>query len=99
VFIPGKIGMETIIGFALNVLKNWRELVMKILNFLKYKARLYDIIVYDHQGTLKVGTIVGIDERFTDDIYDLDTGVAILEDNILKKVGNLKRIRKELYGE
>ena len=73
---------------------------MKIFDFLKNKAKLYDIVVYDHQGTLKVGTITRINDMYDEgDLYELDTQVVILEDNILKKIGNLRKIRKELYGE
>ena len=73
---------------------------MKIFDFLKNKAKLYDIVVYDHQGTLKVGTITRINDTYDyGDLYELDTQVVILEDNILKKIGNLRKIRKELYGE
>ncbi len=72
---------------------------MKIFDFLKNRNKLYDIVVYDHQGTLKVGTITRINEMYDTDLYELDTQVVILEDNILKKIGNLRKIRKELYGE
>jgi len=68
---------------------------MRIFDFLKHKSKLYDIVVYDHQGTLKAGVIVAIHEQFDNDLYELDTRAVILEDNILKKLGNLKKIKKD----
>jgi hypothetical protein len=56
-------------------------------------------VLYNHQGTLKVGTIISIEETLDENIYYLDTHVSILGDNILKTLGNMKKIRKELYGE
>lgn len=66
------------------------------------RYKVYDIVVYNHQGTLKTGTITriidmnGIEEEL---LYTLDNQVTILCDNVLKLLGNMEQVKNEVYDE
>ena len=63
--------------------------------------KLYDIIFYNHQGTLKTGTVTMIRNiaGYDQPVYTLDNQAVILEDNILKVLANMEELRKEVYGD
>lgn len=66
------------------------------------KFKMYDIVLYNHQGTLKTGTItriIQITSDPTEAVYELDSQVAIMEDNVLKLLGNMEELKKEVYDE
>lgn len=66
------------------------------------KFKMYDIVLYNHQGTLKTGTVTSITQLTADEsetLYTLDSQVSILQDNVLKVLGNMEELRREVYND
>jgi len=64
--------------------------------------KIYDIVLYNHQGTLKTGTITRIIQMTPDEdetLYTLDSQVTIMKDNVLKILGNMEDLKKEVYDD
>jgi len=61
---------------------------------MKIKYNINDIVAYNHQGTFEVGIIVKILVLGElEVIYGVSTCVDILEENIVKLLGNAKEIK------
>lgn len=67
----------------------------------KDTLKMYDIVLYNHQGTLRVGTITKITESagYKEKILTLDNQSVILTDNVLKTIANMEDLKKEVYDE
>ena len=60
---------------------------------------MHDIVLYDHQGVLKSAIVVKIIIVSGSILYELDSQVTVLEENIIILLGNAKRISEDHYGK
>jgi len=63
---------------------------------MEIKYALHDIFLYNCQGVIKSGIVVKI-ILIEGALYELDTGVTILEENVIAHLGNAKEIQEDFY--
>ena len=59
---------------------------------------LHDIVLYNHQGTLKTAIIVKVIMISDSELYEMDNSATILREDILTLLGNAATISEDFYG-
>ena len=66
---------------------------------MKSTYDVHDIVLYNHQGTLKTAIIVKVIVVSQSELYEMDNSATILIEDIICMLGNAKEIQEDYYGD